>query len=147
MYFSLTLTSRKIIIITCLNRMTISVIKTAINMGPVVKRRSSKKLITATVGISRRSHFLTGSRRDVFVVRTSKPVENLWKYGLFWSRYSFVVTHSIYHKPRDWGLARLALRASVALLATCRAPARIWLAVIDFQNGERRRTTKSICVR
>ena len=77
MYFSLTLTSRKIIIITCLNRMTISVIKTAINMGPVVKRRSSKKLITATVGISRRSHFLTGSRRDVFVVRTSKPVENL----------------------------------------------------------------------
>ena len=29
-----------------------------------------------------------------------------------------------------------ALRASVALRATCRAPARIWLAVIDFQNGE-----------
>ena len=27
-------------------------------------------------------------------------------------------------------------RASVALRATCRAPARIWLAVIDFQNGE-----------
>ena len=107
MYFSLTLTSRKIIIITCLNRMTISVIKTAINMGPVVKRRSSKKLITATVGISRRSHFLTGSRRDVFVVRTSKPVENLWKNGLFWSRYGFV-THSIDRKSRDWGLARSA---------------------------------------
>ena len=32
----------------------------------------------------------------------------------------------------DW----LALRASVALRATCGAPARIWLAVIDFQNGE-----------
>ena len=29
-----------------------------------------------------------------------------------------------------------ALRASVALRATCRAPARLWLAVIDFQNGE-----------
>ena len=29
-----------------------------------------------------------------------------------------------------------ALRASVALRATFRAPARIWLAVIDFQNGE-----------
>ena len=28
----------------------------------------------------------TGSRGDVFVVRTSKPVENLWKNGLFWSR-------------------------------------------------------------
>ena len=29
------------------------------------------------------------------------------------------------------------LRAlSVALQATCRAPARIWLVVIDFQNGE-----------
>ena len=32
---------------------------------------------------------------------------------------------SIYRKPRDWGLR-----------ATFRAPARIWLAVIDFQNGE-----------
>ena len=29
-----------------------------------------------------------------------------------------------------------ALRASVALRATCRAPAKICLAVIDFQNGE-----------
>ena len=29
-----------------------------------------------------------------------------------------------------------ALRASVALRATFRAPGRIWLAVIDFQNGE-----------
>ena len=29
-----------------------------------------------------------------------------------------------------------ALRASVALRATCRAPAKIWLAVIDFQDGE-----------
>ena len=28
-----------------------------------------------------------------------------------------------------------ALRASVALRATCRAPARIWLAVIDFQKS------------
>ena len=27
-------------------------------------------------------------------------------------------------------------RSSVALRATCRAPARLWLAVIDFQNGE-----------
>ena len=49
----------------------------------------------------------TGSRGDVFVVRKSKPVENLWKNGLFWSRYGFV-THSIDRKPRDWGLARSA---------------------------------------
>ena len=42
----------------------------------------------------------TGSRGDVFVVRTSKPVENLRKNGLFCSRYSFV-THSIDRKPRD----------------------------------------------
>ena len=80
----------------------------------------------------------TGFRGDVFVVRTSKPVENLWKNGLFWSRYSFV-THYIYRKPRDWGLARSAysiIRASVALRATCRALTRIWLAVIYFQNGE-----------
>ena len=49
----------------------------------------------------------TGSRGDVFVVRTSIPVENLEKNRLFWSRYSFL-THSIYRKPRDWGLARSA---------------------------------------
>ena len=30
----------------------------------------------------------TGSREDVFVVRTSKPVVHLWKSWLFWSRYS-----------------------------------------------------------
>ena len=50
--------------------------------------------------------FYTGSRGDVFVVRKSKPVENLRKNGLFWSRYSFV-THSIDtdRKPRDWGVA------------------------------------------
>ena len=30
----------------------------------------------------------------------------------------------------------LAFRASVALRVTCCAPARIWLAVIDFQNSE-----------
>ena len=107
----------------------------------------------------------TGSRGDVFVVRTSNPVENLRKNGFFWSRNSFV-THSIDCKPRDWGLARSAysikysaLRASVALRATClaceqafverffprqracsqattcRAQARIWLAVIDFQKS------------
>ena len=79
----------------------------------------------------------TGSRGDVFVVRTSKPVENLRKNGLFWSRYSFV-THSIDRKPRDWGLARwspFGRRPSVTLRATCRAPARIWLAVIDFQKS------------
>ena len=29
-----------------------------------------------------------------------------------------------------------ALRASVTLRAMCHAPARIWLAVIDLQNGE-----------
>ena len=49
----------------------------------------------------------TGSRGAMFVVGTSKPVENLRKNGLLWSRYSFV-THSIDRKPRDWGLARSA---------------------------------------
>ena len=79
----------------------------------------------------------TGSRGNVFVENPSKTSE---KNGLFWSRCGFV-THSIYRKQRDWGLARPAysikygLRASVALRATCCAPARLWLAVIDFQNG------------
>ena len=80
-----------------------------------------------------RTVYGTWSRGDVFVVRTSKAVENLWKNGLFCSLHSFV-THSIDRKPRDWGFAVSALPASVAFRATCRAPARIWLAVMDFQN-------------
>ena len=92
--------------------------------------------------------FYTGSRGDVFVVRKSKPVENLRKNGLFWSRYSFV-THSIDtdRKPRDWGVAgsaysiksftrHLVRRAFGHPRATCRAPARIWLAVIDSGSHE-----------
>ena len=71
----------------------------------------------------------TGSRGDVFVVRTSNPSKTSEKMGYFdrWSRYSFV-KHSIYPKPRDWGLERpvySALRASIALRATCCAPARL----------------------
>ena len=70
-----------------------------------------------------------------------KPLKN----GLFWSRYSFV-THSMDRKPRDWGLARSAysaLRASVVLWATCRAPARIWLGVIDFHNDDQQSRSAS----
>ena len=66
-----------------------------------------------------RRHHITGSRGDVFVVRTSKPVENFWKNGLFWSRYSFVT----FYRPqtnrvraRKMGLqCKIHFRASVAL--------------------------------
>ena len=50
----------------------------------------------------------TGSRGDVFVIRTSKPVENLWKMGYLWSLYSFV-THSIDRKPSHRSLRYLKL--------------------------------------
>ena len=45
------------------------------------------------------------SRGDVFVERTLKPVENLWKNGLFWSRYSFV-THTKRLRARKIGLRK-----------------------------------------
>ena len=63
-------------------------------------------------------------------------------------RFSFI-THSICRNQETEGsqdrlkVLRAILRASVAR-ATCSAPARIWLAVIDFQNGEQQ---KSIWVR
>ena len=94
----------------------------------------------------------TGSRGNVFVVRTSKPVENLWKNGFFWSRYSF--RYIFYRsqtkrlRARKIGLqcpfftrhfvprSSFGRQPSVTLRATFRAPARIWHAVIDFQNGE-----------
>ena len=100
-----------------------------------------------TVGFRRVSScfgLYTGSRGDMFVVRTSKPVENLWKNRLFWSRrsrYSFV-THSIWPQTKRPRACKIGLQNSclgrplVTLRATCRAPARIWLAVIDFQNRE-----------
>ena len=57
-------------------------------------------------------------------------------------RYTFYRPQTKRLRARKIGLQYnifyLALRASVALRATCRAPARIWLAVIDFQNGEQR---------
>ena len=98
----------------------------------------------------------TGSRGDVFVVRTSKPVENVWKNGLFWSCYSFV-THSIDRKPRDWGLARSAYSIkygkSFLLLGTSclgRPSGDVPCASEDMACGywfSKWRTTKSIWVR
>ena len=76
----------------------------------------------------------SGSRGDVFVVRTSKPVENLWKNGLFLIalqfRYTFYRLQA--KRLRDRKIGRWP---SVTLRATCRAPTRIWLAVIDFQKS------------
>ena len=92
--------------------------------------------------------------------QTESLFTGYWKMGYFdrvrsryspfpWVRYS-LVTRSIDRKPRDWGLARSAFtrhfvprspfgrRSSVTLRATYCAPARIWLAVIDFQNGEQK---------
>ena len=91
------------------------------------------------------SSLVTGSRGDVFVARTSKPVENHWKkkwvilIALQFRRYTFYIPQT----KRPCGRARLTLRASVALRATCRAPARIWLAVSDFQNGEQQSRSRS----
>ena len=90
------------------------------SLGPsIFYRRPSRKItyvyddliIRILILSSTRTEWMpnlcTGSRGDVFVVRTSKAVENRWKNGLFWSPYSFV-THSIDRKPRDRGLARSA---------------------------------------
>ena len=52
--------------------------------------------------------------------------------------HTFYIPQTKRLRVRKIGLQYLALRASVALRATCRAPARKWLAVIDFQNGEQR---------
>ena len=73
----------------------------------------------------------TGSRGDVFVVRTSKPVENLWKNRLLWSRYGFV-THSIDRKPRDWGLARSAYSIKYVLSFTRHFVAGVQTSPISF---------------
>ena len=74
----------------------------------------------------------TGSRGDVFVVRTSKPVENLWKNGVILIalhfRYTFYILQTKRLRARKIGLQYKirkaclffysALRASVALRAT-----------------------------
>ena len=88
----------------------------------------------------------------MFVVRTSKPVEIM---GYF-DRVDDRVTVSLQilytaNQETEGSQDRLTVqfftrhfvprspfgrRSSVALRATCRTPARLWLAVIDFQNGE-----------
>ena len=96
------------------------------------------------------AHLTTGSRGDVFVVRTSKLVENLGKKWVILIalqfRCTFYIPQTKRLRARKIGLHYKirkacpffcsALRASVSLRATCCAPARLWLAVIDFQNGE-----------
>ena len=78
----------------------------------------------------------SGSRGDVFAVRTSKPVKNLWKNGLFWSRFSFV-THSIDGKPRDWGIARSAdgLRSPFGRRAVHQRGYGLWLLIFKSLSG------------
>ena len=51
-------------------------------------------------------------------------------------RYTFYRPQTKRLRARKIGFFHSALRASVALRATCRAPARMWLVVIDFQNAE-----------
>ena len=104
---------------------------------------------------------LTQGPEEIYLsLEHEKPSKTSEKMGYFdrvTVSVSFV-THSIDRKPRDWGLARSAYsrkyglvsfftrhcvprspfgrQPSVTLRATFLAPARIWLAVIDFQNGE-----------
>ena len=83
-------------------------------------------------------HYCTGSRGDVFVVRTSKPVETLWKMGYF-DRVT-VSLHILYTANQEIEGSQDRLRvlflARHALRATCRAPARIWLVVITSAERE-----------
>ena len=53
------------------------------------------------------SYVYTGSSGDVFVVRTSKPVENLWKNGLFWSRHFRKLLEVARFSPRDVTMAKI----------------------------------------
>ena len=91
---------------------------------------------------------ITRSRGDVFVVRTKNPSNTSEKMGYF-DRVTVSLPDTFYRpqtkrlRARKIGLQSFLLlgtsclgRPSVTLRATCRAPARIWLAVIDFQNGE-----------
>ena len=71
----------------------------------------------------------TGSRGDVFVVRTSKPVEIMGYFDRVDDRVT-VSLQILYTANQETEGSQDRLRA------TCRAPARLWLAVIDFQNGE-----------
>ena len=53
------------------------------------------------------SYVYTGSSGDMFVVRTSKPVENLWKNGLFWSRHFRKLLEVARFSLRDVTMAKI----------------------------------------
>ena len=75
--------------------------------------------------------------------------QNLWKNGLFRSRYSSV-THSIDRKPREWRLARSAYSIKYGTSCLGRPSGDVLCAsedmaygLIDFQNGEQQRGSGS----
>ena len=70
----------------------------------------------------------------MFVVRTLKPLKKWVILIALQSRYTFYRPQTKRLRARKIGLQYKILRASVALRATCVAPARKWLAIIDFQS-------------
>ena len=85
-----------------------------------------------------------GPEEMCFSLEHQRPSKSSEKWVIFIAlqfRYTFYRQQTKRLRARKIGfIFYSALRASVALWATCRAPAKIWLAVIDFQNGEQQRS-------
>ena len=81
------------------------------------------------------SYVYTGSSGDVFVVRTSKPVENLWKNGLFWSRHFRKLLEVARFSLRDVTMAKIIrtnkLRSSPPPLVDSWS----WQSFVNLRSG------------
>ena len=82
----------------------------------------------------------------MFVVRTSNPSKTSEKTGYFDRVKVSLHILSTTNQETERSLYP-AVRASVAFRAACYAPARIWLALTDFQNGEQQSRSGMIWVR
>ena len=90
------------------------------------------------------STFFKGPKEMCLSLEHQNPSKTSEKWVILMAlqfRYTFYRPQTKRLKARKIGLQYCpffysAIRASVALQATCRAPARIWLEDIDFQNGE-----------
>ena len=87
------------------------------------------------------SYVYTGSSGDVFVVRTWKPVENLWKNGLFWSRHFRKLLEVARFSLRDVTMAKIV--RTNKLPSSPPPPGRGPLGLRSFAKGQHHRVQRS----
>ena len=87
-------------------------------------------------GFARRLPELTGSRGDVFVVRTSKPVENLWRIWVILIAFNTVSLHSLYTANQETEGSHARSASPFGRRAVRQRGYGLWLLVFKIANNK-----------